>query len=222
MRCAYLASIAFAAGCVSNDADANVVILRNLALTDACVVGADPEGAFIAAGEVQQGAPYVFTPVVQNFATTVDGDEARRIAFIQGARIDISFTDETLTQMFSGSDLIRFQVPLSGSIEPGGTAGFAFEIVPPELSEMLQPGDLMLVDIRMFGRMDGGNFDGASFRYPVEICDDCGVIDLGDCATVPADYEPLVGHPCNPGQDGVTECCTRDTQLVCPASGTAL
>lgn len=210
------------AGCVAGDADANIVILRNQALTTECVAGGDPTAAFNSSGEINRFSSegYLFSPIVQNFATDVEGTSLR-IAFVHGARIDIHFADEAQEEALAGQDgLTRFQVPLSGSIEAGGTIGLLFEIVPPEIFPMLANDDVMLVDVRLFGEMGGDSFESANFRYPVEVCDDCFIRDIGLCSELPTDYVAM-GNPCGRLQDSSLDCCRNpQNQLVCPAVGT--
>jgi hypothetical protein len=209
------------AGCVSNDADANVVILRNQAMTESCSAGADPSAAFYSSGTIDLNSPsgYLFSPIVQNFAMDVEGTSLR-IAFVQGARVDIRFADSARDEALAGQDgLTRFQVPLSGSIEAGGTIGLIFEIVPAELFAQLVDNDLLLVDVRIFGQMGGDGFESAVFRYPVEVCDGCLVEDLGSCSLLDTGFVGA-GHPCGVFQDQVTQCCDGTTGPVCPAVGT--
>jgi len=222
---AALAGAATLAGCVGGDADANIVILRNQAQANDCVSSAEAEGTFNSAGAIDTRSPggYVFTPVVRNFAAPIEGDSTSRIAFLSGARVDIHFSDQGREDTLAGVDgLTRFEVPLSGAIEPGGTAGLIFEIVPGELLPQITTGDILLVDIRMVGEMDGSSFVGATFRYPIEVCTDCTVVEIGACSGVSRSYEPAgVANGCNYYQDTAVECCTSDGGLlVCPAVGT--
>lgn len=224
-----LAALALTAGltaCVGSDADANIVILRNSALTDMCVATGDPEGAFFSTGviDVNSTRGYLFSPVVQNFAQDLEGTSLR-IAFVHGARIDIHSADSVRDMVLQASaepDEVRFQVPLSGSIDAGGTIGLIFEIVPEDLFEHLVDDDLLLVDVRIFGEMGGNSFESATFQYPVEVCDGCLVSNLGLCSTISSDFVPAGGHPCGGLQDAGLECCTDDVSmnLVCPAMGT--
>jgi len=215
-----LALTASLAGCVASDADANIVILRNQALTTECSAG-DPSAPFYSSGSIDIQSPggYLFSPIVQNFATDVEGTSLR-IAFVHGARVDIHFADEGREEALGGVDgLTRFQVPLSGSIDAGGSIGLIFEIVPAELLPMLVDNDLLLVDVRIFGEMGGDSFESANFRYPVEACDGCLFVDLGACSSLPTGYIGQGGHPCGTFQDFGVECCTNSTGLVCPAVG---
>ena len=209
-------------GCVAGNADANVVILHNSAASASCITDADPEGAFNSSGTIDKagGTGYIFTPIVQNFAIG-DQNESLRIAFLAGARVDIHFADDAQEEAFAGVDgLTRFQVPLSGSISPGGTVGLIFEIVPPQVVADLADGDLMLVDIRIFGEMGGNGFESSNFRYPIEVCEGCTLQNIGSCAQYPSDFMGG-GSPngCNLYQDSYVECCTTGTSLVCPAVG---
>jgi hypothetical protein len=219
---AAVALTASLAGCVAGDADANIVILRNQALTTSCSAGADPEAAFYSSGiiDTTSSAGYLFSPIIQNFAMDVEGTSLR-IAFVHGARIDIHFADEAREEALAGQDgLTRFQVPLSGSIDAGGTIGLIFEIVPDELFPSLVNGDLLLVDVRIFGEMGGDGFESANFRYPVEVCVGCLQNDLGPCSSLPIDFV-AAGHPCGVLQDQGAQCCDDPQgEAVCPAMGT--
>lgn len=222
---AAIALMASLTGCVGGDADANIVILRNQAqASNLCIASADPEGAFNSSGviDLRSAGGYVFTPIVQNFASAVEGDSTSRIAFLRGARVDIHFSDEAQEEALAGTALTRFEVPLSGSISPGGTAGLIFEIVPAQLLESVGDGDIMLVDIRMVGEMDGGGFEGAVFRYPIEVCASCTVQNIGSCDSYPTDFTGAgAANGCNVYQDSAVECCEGVSGLlVCPAAGT--
>lgn len=214
-----------AGACVSSNVDSAVVILNNEAVTGECVATGSSGASFLSSGIIDVAGAgsdvgYVLTPVVQNFATggTGDGDQLR-IAFVHGARIDIHFNDPAQESALYPGPLTRFEVPLAASIDPGGTIGLVFEIVPADLLPMLNDGELLLVDVKIFGELGGSSFESANFRYPVEVCNGCTVQDVGDCAAFPGTGEGTP-HGCNPYQDFTVQCCTSDTVLVCPAEGT--
>jgi hypothetical protein len=219
---AAVALAASLAACVESGADSNVVILRNQALVDSCAGNADPSAPFYGSGTIDltSQAGYIFSPLVQNFAEDIAGSSLR-IAFMHGAKVDIHFSDDARDEALYPSDLTRFQIPLSGSIDPGGYVGLIFELVPDELIPMLVDGDILLVDVRIYGEIGGNSFESSTFRYPIEVCEGCLAYNLGACSTVPESYDPIVGNPCGL-QDSPTECCQVDTSLVCPARGTGL
>lgn len=231
---AALAGAATLAGCVGSNADANVVILHNSAQGAECIASGEAEGGFNSSGIFDLGtgfdidpdarSGYVFTPVIQNFATDTGENESLRIAFIRGARIDIHFSTADREEALAGIDgLTRFEVPLSGSIDPGGgTVGLIFEIVPAELIPMLTADDLLLVDVRIHGEMGGGSFESAVFRYPIEVCDGCTALNLGSCSNFAMDFTGVGNaNGCNIFQDSAVECCLSPGGLpVCPAVGT--
>ncbi len=230
-----------AVGCV-DDGDSTVVILQNQAPAEGCVVTGTPTDSFISSGTIdarsEQG--YVFTPVAKNFAVAAEGQERLRIAFVEGARVEIAFTQDP--ELFSDGELAaledaaltRFQVPMTGPINPEATTSFRFEIVPPELLELIadklpftdgngieRDSTLLEVAIRLYGNLSDSDFESQLFRYPVDVCIDCLINDFGACSALSSDFSPVnLGGECNVLQDAVVDCCTTDTGLVCPAVGT--
>lgn len=219
-----------AAGCVNNEADAPMRIMRNIAPGEGCVV--DPSsGAFFDDGIIdsQSRIGYVFTPEVRNDLTLIDGESSvPKIIFIEGANVDITFYD---TELFPRSDfspeLLSFVTPTSGSIEPaGGTAGFSFEIVPAALLEEMTPtleaqppGHVTTLDVsvQMFGTKGGGNVESNIFRYPVQVCYGCMVELLGPCDLLDPSFVGSDGGECNMLQDQILQCCDGASGQVCPA-----
>lgn len=226
------------AACV-DDGDATVLIIQNQAPDAECVVAGSPTESFVSAGVIDASSNrgYVFTPVVQNFATAIEGQEQLRIAFVEGARVEIAFVEDpelfTATELaaFRTEGLTRFSVPMSGPIDPGATSSFKFEIVPPELlaeiAPLLDPNDLasdstlLQVSVRLYGSLSGGGFETQVFRYPVDVCLGCLSNDLGACSSLSTDFTPTnTGGSCNAAQDEPVDCCVNGATLVCPAVGT--
>ena len=127
----------------------------------------------------------------------------------------------------------KFRTPFAAPLPPnGGLASAVFDIVPTTtVSEIerkvgaLAAGSrmsaLVLATATIYGRLGGSELDGLPFDYPVTVCSDCVVNDLGPCAGVAEDFEPRTGNPCNPFQDGVVDCCIgTGGALTCPAVGT--
>jgi hypothetical protein len=228
--------VAFAAalGACADNGDEVLLILNNAVPGDECILSGDEAGVFRSAGQLDTagGVGYQLTPLVKNTATSETGTEAQRTVFISGARIDLRFPDTTLfdeqeLQELADSGLTRFEVPQAGAISPNGsTAPFAFDIMQPPLvaalSDELDGIDdriLVLADVRMRGTMGGGTIESQVFTYSVEVCEGCNVFNLGPCAML-GGIEPRLSNPCNPFQDGPTDCCTIPAGLVCPAVST--
>jgi hypothetical protein len=88
------------AACVDNDADAGMVILRNVAPAEGCVASTDSD-VFQSSGKIQVDSPYgyLFTPLIRNDMTTLEGQNpTQRTIFIESidATVDI-FEPEVFT-----------------------------------------------------------------------------------------------------------------------------
>ncbi|MBP8806424.1 MAG: hypothetical protein KBG48_21690 [Kofleriaceae bacterium] len=224
------------AACVDNDADAGMVILRNVAPEAGCVASTE-SNVFQSSGKIQVDAPvgYVFTPLVRNDMTTVEGQNlTQRTIFIESIDATIGFldpevfTEAELTQL-EADGLTRFRTPASGSIDPnGGLVTLQAVIVPPELLAAIAPKltpqrDRITLDVRVQARGTnaGTSVTSNSFRYPVLVCRDCLAGVVGACDTIDPDGTYQQGGACNPLQDGLVDCCTTaEGTLRCPAVAT--
>lgn len=209
--------------CVDDNADSGMIILRAVAPEAGCMFPAEAD-LFVPSGHIDVAAAtgYLVGPEVRNDLTLADG-EARtpKTIFVSGAKIEIAFYQD---DVFSAAEqatltadgLTRFVAPVAGSIEPaGGTAVFPFEAVPTELltaiGEKLQTLDrgrtLLDVKIRMVGTRGGSSVESNLFRFPVEVCANCGIQNLGDCTGVSTNQVIATGGVCQPFQDGHVDCC---------------
>jgi hypothetical protein len=230
-------ALAALAACVDNNADAPMQILRNLAPAEGCIL--DPgTTTFTNQGRIEstsQGG-YLFTPLVQNNLTLLDNEATSpKTIFLEGARVELSFYDTTLfpasaVATLKSRGLTEFIVPMSGSFEPdGGTAALGFTIVPVDLlvaidsilpqASATSPSPSTVIDarIQLFGKRGGGSTASNWFRYPVEVCRDCLVVNHGSCASLPSGFSARTGGVCNPLQDGFVDCCMNAAMLSCPA-----
>lgn len=240
------AAAAALAGCVADDVgDGALRIIRNQALEESagCVVPSTLTTAGRFGGTIEVGSPvdYIMTPVIQNYALSQSGKlTAQRTAFLEGAKIDISFakadlfTAAELTQLTEDA-LIKFSTPFSAAVTPdNGTAGLGFSIVPADLLRRIQPklaaagnSTILNVRVKVYGSMGGGDVESDAFYYPVTVCDGskvpCVIASTFTCGT--PDITVREGNACNPFQDGIVDCCTTTTggttTLRCPGvSGT--
>ena len=227
-----------AAACVDDAGDGAVRIIRNTAIEEnSCIVSSQLTATGRSGGTIEATSPvdYVLTPVVQNFATSSGGKlTSQRTAFIEGANIDLTFSDPELfsaAELSSAASLVKFSSPFSAAVNPdGGTAGVGFSVVPLELLKLIQPKlsasrprATINVRIQLHGKMGGGHFESEPFMYPVNVCDyrigPCVVAPTLVCgATLPQGQTIRKGNPCNPYQDGIVDCCTLDGALVCPGA----
>jgi hypothetical protein len=211
-------------GCVDDGSDSAVVILQNQIPEAGCVIPGSPTDTYSSSGRIDVNSPsgYILTPVATNTATTVEGNETARIAFVQGARIDLSSPDPDVNATLQESPDSRIEVPFAGRIDPaGGTSGFGFTAISRELVQSLSDGDFVFIDVKLFGSLGGSGFESAPWRFPVEVCDGCTVNNLGECSSLSSSFTPTnTGNSCNPYQDRTVDCCTSSGSLVCPAVGT--
>ena len=234
-----LTTLAFA-GCVADNGGEGFVIVANEFLMPglpSCMITATNTGPFLSRGQISMSTTsgYVFTPVLQSQITSeTTTDMLQRTITLQGANIEltvdaltIGHADNTFTKAtpptLSGTDG-KFLSQFSGSLSPGGLTGIAFEILPlttiAAIRQAAGAGPTDTIDaevtanIKPFGEMGGSRVDGHPFKYPVSVCSNCVVRDLGACPVMNVLNK---GNPCNPFQDGVVDCCESASGLVCPA-----
>ena len=238
MRLCAIALVAAAVSACADEGGEVLLVLRNQAPGENCLISASESDPFTPAGILDTAAAlagrgYLLTPLVKNISTTATATEAQRTIIAHGANVDLRFADQQKfgddINGFEQAGLTRFQVPFSGAVSPnGGTASFSFEVIPAQLIAAIQPKlaaferTVILADVVIFGDMSGGRVESQTFTYPVDVCNGCLVNTIGDCAMVPQSFEPRPGGACNPFQDAVVDCCTSGggNILVCPAQGT--
>jgi hypothetical protein len=194
-----------ALACSTNNGE--LVIVKNIKPAEGCIVPANADTA-IGRGLLHPDSAtgYVFTPVVQSLVETNSGTDRR--VFFNGAEIELDH---------AGGDAVvnPFTTAFSGSVEPGATAGVAFEITPAGLAE----GEY-LAHIQIFGNINGGDVESQVFDYPITVSASAFAVDLGDCAALESEYAGVIaGSTCNALQDGTIECCDDGGDLICPAEG---
>lgn len=225
-----------AVGCADEAGDGALRIIRNQFIDDeSCVVSPTTvlsrgNGAIEAVSPVD----YVLTPIVQNSASSQSGKyTAQRTAFLEGARVDLEFSDPNLftaaeIAQMQTDGLTKFSSPFSATVTPdAGTTGTAIAIIPVELLAKISPkltaaspSTTVTARVRVYGKMGGGDVEGEQFFYPVRVCDSlkkpgsCTIQSLAPSCT--AISNPKIGNPCNPYQDSPVDCCTANGNTVCP------
>jgi hypothetical protein len=224
---------------VADSGGEGFVILNNTAVSgDSCALTGDASQAFLAHGQINASSPqgYLLTPLFESAITSTGASDLQRTILLSGANIELSVVAMTVTHTdgtttnpplptLSGTDA-KFRVLFSGSLPPGGTANFAFEVVPVSAMRTIMaaagagPDDSVNAEVTAKvtadGTMGGDRVDSSPFTYPITVCNDCVLVEHGACA----DFMGTVrtGNACNPFQDGPVDCCTDDTgALVCPA-----
>jgi hypothetical protein len=216
IRLCWTAALARAAGCTTESGE-SMVILQNQVPEAGCVIPGGATPTFRSRGviDVESGDGYVFTPVVQS---RVEGDD--RLIAVRGADVELTFPEGDFS---ADEGLTRFSQAFSGTIEPGGSAGFGFIIIPrgllDRIGDDLGSGGSMQVtaEVVVFGDLNGGDVESVPFIYPVDVCEGCLKIDNGDCGALPEGFEPSQGGECNLLQDAIVDCCTAGGTEFCPA-----
>jgi hypothetical protein len=228
-RLARLAWIAMlASGCT--DAGTSFFIVQNQVPEPGCVIPSTLTANFLSRGriEVAADAGYLFTPVVQSQVTDSATGQATRILFVEGADVTLRFQNglysESEISALNQNGLSNFRQAFSGSLFPGGTTSFGFEIIPQAMLDglggKLGAGETTVVtaEVVMFARLDGGTVEAEPFNYPVEVCDGCLLADRGACAELSPDFVASTGGTCQTLQDFPLDCCTSsEGAQVCPA-----
>jgi hypothetical protein len=211
-------------GACAKNGDEGFVILNNstAAQGTTCVLTGMPGQPFTASGTISTISPsgYLASPLVQSNITAMSGQEAQRTIFLEGAIVQLSVPTQPSMISLSSSEA-AFRVPASASLPPnGGTVNVSFDLVPESVIQKVAAlgGTSTRVEVdatvTMFGQLAGDTIQALPWQYSVTVCNDCVVNNAGPC---PVTTTVRTGNPCNPFQDGIVDCCTNGTTLVCPA-----
>ena len=221
VRLALFGALVAAAPACTNDGGSSFFIVQNQVPTEGCVIPSDVGSGFLSKGTIEASAEtgYIFTPVVQSLLTTMEGAAADRVIFVQGADISLSFPRGEL------DDVPTFRQRFSGSVFPGGTTSFGFELVPLDTLEDVAAvlGDgagavSISAEITLIGTVDGGDVDAEPYFYNIDVCRGC-LVAVYDCADITEGFMPDQGGVCQLFQDGPVDCCVdAEDNLICPAT----
>ena len=216
---------ALALGACVSHGDEGMVVLNNTSVAAAtmCSLTGDVSQPFQPSGTISVLSPsgYLVTPLIQSRITadTTNPDElTQRTIELEGAHVHLSFP--TGSQTVTTTAPLDFDALFSANLPPQGTANVAFELVPAQLIHDAAnlSGTVsveVVANVTVYGTLGGNRIDATPWQYPVTICSDCIVQNLGACGMVTATNK---GNPCNPFQDGLVDCCTTGTgALECPA-----
>jgi len=240
MQCSFRAlagvGVALLGGCLADSGDESIIVMKNVhAVGEDCVASNEAGELGTSRGTLDLLMPsgYVFVAQLKSRITASDiDDKDQRTIFTSGANVDISFpgstlfTDSELTQL-SAMGLTRFRQPFVVPITPnGGIADVPFVAIPEQLVELIASKvDLSkkyrleaLVSFTVRGQLANGDVSSQPFAYAVTIGNGLVVNVLGECSSISSAATVRTGYSCNPGQDGVVDCCvTNADTLMCPA-----
>mgnify|MGYP001825943600 CR=1 FL=1 len=108
------------------------------------------------------------------------------------------------------SELTDFEIPVSGTITPGGTAEIGyFPVVPAALVAYLNfPSGhrpMIVATIQVEAEQNGSTVESAEYSFPIELCSGCLVRDVGGC---PTEDDTYTTNSCGLPQDEPVTCCT--------------
>ncbi|HEY6177439.1 MAG TPA: hypothetical protein VIX73_23440 [Kofleriaceae bacterium] len=227
------------AGCAANGGDEGLVVLKNVvptATTGGCSFSSQATETSLVRGalDVRAHTGYLFIAQLESRITALAGQESQRTIFTRGANVDISFSDPNLFSAAELADLnaknaLHFMAPFTAPLSPnGGITDVLFELIPADVALALDAkttfsSTVAQTSFTVVGDLAGGDVTSQKFQYPVTVVSGGLVNELGACSTVSSSFTPRVGNPCNPGQDGIVDCCTdTNNHQVCPAKGTGM
>lgn len=239
LRLSSLASVLLLVGC-ADSGDEGMTVLNNTAVSGTCALTGDPGQPFKSHGQIYAFSPsgYLLTPLIESRVSAdistmgTNHDASQRTIFLDGA--DVSLTLEAVTVKTAGSytntnpgsSLGHFSVYFAGSIPPSGSANVGFEVITPKILQdvivasgaNVSTSDFtaeVLATVTVKGKLGGDPVTSQPFTYPISVCTDCVVSNLGACPKTATN----TGNACNIFQDGVVDCCTdANMNLICPAT----
>jgi hypothetical protein len=222
-----------AGGCAASGGDQSIIVLRNVQPTAGCVLTAMESEVGISHGtlDAQFHTGYVFAAQLKSRITADTTQEDQRTIFIDGANVDLTFPGSMLFSAAELADLktmglTHFKSEFSTILKPnGGLSDVGFELIPAELVDRIAAKSFTQIGVdasfTVVGDLSGGGVSSQTFHYPVTIVSQGLLHNAGACSELATSFAPKVGNPCNPGQDGLVDCCKDPAgKDVCPAVGT--
>jgi hypothetical protein len=114
--------------------------------------------------------------------------------------------------------LVAYSTITSGSVASGGgNTSSHVNVLPGDLIDKIRALGAVSVDktywievsVRARGSTLAQDVQSDAFHYPIQLCDGCLAVDVGQCTGVPA------ASSCTPGQDEFVRCCENAGKLVC-------
>jgi hypothetical protein len=226
-------------GCAADNGDEGIFLLANIAPGAGCTFSASITEPFFSHGQYSVHSPtsYRFHPQMRSKITSTAAQENARTIIVEGARVTLEFPDESVFTGAQQEDLrnrgiMRFSSLFSAPLAPnGGLADGAFDLITTALLDELiaaKGNGILAADapsfraeavatVVVYGDMSGEEQTSQEFKYPVTICNDCVVRELGACPLPMGTVLTNVGNSCNPYQDGTADCCRMGADVVCPA-----
>ena len=230
--------VAALGGCVADNGDEGILIVSNTsAPAAACTFTGSPTQQFNPHGSfsVFSTEGYSLFPLMKSRITSTPAMMDARTILVEGARVTLTFPDESVFTAAQQTDLrnrgiMKFSSLFSAPLAPGGTANGIFDIITPALLDELVAakgvGILaanapsfraeVVATVVVYGDLAGEETTSQEFQYPVTICNDCIANVVGMCP-LPMGTVVSTGNACNQYQDGNVTCCRQGADVICPA-----
>jgi len=220
--------------CVADSGDEGILVLKNVAAGEGCMFAASESEPSITHGslDLALGTGYLFIAQIKSRITALDDQVDQRTVITNGANVDLTFpAPSTLSDSeiagLEAAGLTKYRQLFSAPLLPnGGIADAGFTLIPAAVTRALadisaskeQPFQVeALATFTVTGRMSDGDVTSQPFAYPITIGTGQTVNVVGECP-LPMDTDVRPGYACNPGQDGIVDCCMEGTDLRCPAT----
>jgi hypothetical protein len=231
-------ALALLAGC-SGTPPGLFIIVQDQVPDANCTIPATLGAVYRSQGllDVRLSDGYWLFPLLQNDFPGPSGGtdvDANRIA-LSGYDVDVELApgapDSPITTLLGGlrgdgasapDPLVQYSTLTSGSVASGGgNTASSVRVFPGELAKMIRDMGVLsplnhywvMTSVRARGGNLGiGKVSSDAFKFPLELCDGCLIVDEGVCSS-----ETTPGNACNLGQDQQVGCCELAGQLICPA-----
>lgn len=211
-----------ASGCIE---EARVFYIRqNQVPTSGCQVTTttsiyQPDGLL----DVSVNQGYWLFPLLENALKASggsDGEPERNALNMKGYEVTIDLQQLTDVVQYD-TKLLKFWVPTSGFIGPGGKLAGRLKVIPDLLAKAIAEhvkaqykGDwpIIYVTVTAVAYKVGSEVESSAFVYPIQLCNECLVNKRTTCPTDPSKDKTVVFNTCGFPQDEPVTCCWSKTK----------
>ena len=175
--------------------------------------------------DVSVGQGYWLYPLMENAltsTTTGDGEPERNALTLKGYEVELDLQGMEKTAGWNvKQEQLKFWLPASGYLGPGGKLAGAARVIPDWLAAKMagpvkaqaQPGGwpVIYAIVTAVAAKTGSEVESAVFVYPIEICNGCLVDKRTSCPADPSKDKNLLSNYCGLPQDTPVTCCPRNT-----------
>ena len=180
--------------------------------------------------DVAVGMGYMLYPLLENALTSSasgDGEPERNALTLKGFDVEIDLQGmENAGGMGSvDADKLKFWVPASGYLPPGGKLAGIIKVIPDWLADIMSRGPIkpqkppggwpvVYVIVTAVAAKTGSEVESSTFVYPIEICNECLVDKRKVCPDTDKDKTVLANY-CGLPQDSAITCCPLKKAYSC-------